>query len=888
MDGKFGGVGGTWQRYKLGQAQFTTWLKQTAEKVKNSKANENGEAEAQTKEDTPRGPSRREKKRAKANGETNNEVVVHWRELEGMADTIVENARPEDIPTTPINILRDVVGLRKRSARFFSRMSKESDDEKLRERNATHEHIIKVLERVLGKFESVLSRVKGTEPIRKSTGRMDVNDLNNMFEYLDIQASSEEAEEEEDASISDTESHISQASRRTKKSGKKGKKAGKGPKARNANVTTPRQPERAATSGPSWIDRFDWGIPEDKDDDEFDMYMMVYCFFEDFNAVRAHVCERWCDYYFDRSVPLDTLAVITNAAFELFQQMDNNVVYALRKIDRRIANYQFMMYFLFTEYGMEHIDYESYENLTEEEQDERMWKDEADWLAMPAYQSVEQILEFIPPGKVPMVKPSDRRPIKYGGTTVEELNDFKQRVISDLMYDVTILKAMKKNGQIDPILPAESELLLLFEGALETRQYSSAFIFALQLYVDIRYIMEDSVSDGFTQLQETAHHAKGVLDSHLDQAIGPRRDVKRMIKDRQHEVEVLMLNDILYEDKIRRYRLGGIEEETERFSLFKCDPVFAGLVDFRAKVAMSELGHEFTSRSLIVEAAAHVYYAARAAAATPEEVPRWPEMEKFLASYGDDSQFKQGILEDGGDPLAILGNYEKVARALSSADASSQGMSKIDGESFNQSVSIRQCLYQRYASHPANREVFMMYIQEIIGHRLHLDLEAFGSREHQKALMEAKKKEMGAVPLGYNRPIVKQNGSSSSSAAGNGVMQIDATVEEELRRRAMRAQITPIEMLQILEEAVTHQLEGLLALDYFKLYDESLALLRTVNQAFGSAFQERVGFTVGDNVLPDQLARVAVMLAEDVKETPRREETLATLVGVVKEALKEA
>lgn len=59
-----------------------------------------------------------------------------------MASNIVEHAKPDDIPSAPINILRDVIGLRKKSARFFCR-SADDDNESAREKDATHEHIIR-------------------------------------------------------------------------------------------------------------------------------------------------------------------------------------------------------------------------------------------------------------------------------------------------------------------------------------------------------------------------------------------------------------------------------------------------------------------------------------------------------------------------------------------------------------------------------------------------------------------------------------------------------------------------------------------------------------------------------------------------------------------------
>jgi len=135
--GKPNGMG-TWRRYKLGQAQFTSWLKQTAEKLGTRSKTEpdgptnghgNGEGDAASQQ------SRRQKKKAKAtplNLDAGNEKFVHWTQLEVLAQRVADNAQPEDVPDVALNILRDVVGLRKKSFSFFSRSTKDSKDEKVK------------------------------------------------------------------------------------------------------------------------------------------------------------------------------------------------------------------------------------------------------------------------------------------------------------------------------------------------------------------------------------------------------------------------------------------------------------------------------------------------------------------------------------------------------------------------------------------------------------------------------------------------------------------------------------------------------------------------------------------------------------------------------------
>lgn len=120
--------GGTWQRYKLGQTQFTQWLQQTADRLTTT-----------TTTNTTR-PTHSDKKAAKAG--VDHAVAVHWSQLEAMAEVVI--ARSHDaIPASILNILRDVIALRKKSFAFFSasRAAPSPDDDGVQQKNAAHAHI---------------------------------------------------------------------------------------------------------------------------------------------------------------------------------------------------------------------------------------------------------------------------------------------------------------------------------------------------------------------------------------------------------------------------------------------------------------------------------------------------------------------------------------------------------------------------------------------------------------------------------------------------------------------------------------------------------------------------------------------------------------------------
>ncbi|KAI8235343.1 hypothetical protein K4K57_004737 [Colletotrichum sp. SAR 10_99] len=341
----------TWQRYKLGQARVTDWLKQTASKFTPSPtppdASEGNGSSAGTRK--PKLDAASDK--------------VHWSELEHMAETIANNSKPEEIPWDPILTAdKDKTG-------------------KLKLSNQQHEHIIKVLEKVLSVLESAVSgvRPKQKEEPRRAGDRLDMKLLDNMFNFLQFQkpgkstktpkpkapeageVDPEQSESESDSEEEEEEAPKAKAPGRkpVKKAQKKGK-GGKGKKGKKASKPKGGAKKSGRGGDSDCVDRFSVGRdPDDVDNEDLDYYMLIYCFFEDFNTIRNHIAERRADYFYDKSVSLNTLAVITNAAAELFRSMERELLTILRENGlSKLGTYDAMMEMLFFEYGMEHVDYD--------------------------------------------------------------------------------------------------------------------------------------------------------------------------------------------------------------------------------------------------------------------------------------------------------------------------------------------------------------------------------------------------------------------------------------------------------------------------------------------------------------------------------------------------
>ncbi|KAK3386345.1 hypothetical protein B0T20DRAFT_111254 [Sordaria brevicollis] len=895
MESKDNRVGrGTWARYKLAQAQFTSWVKQTADKVVSRKQNgttttttTTTTAHANLVETTTPAPvkeSRRQKKaRAKATVttpladprlETNIESAksVHWTELELLALKIADNAKPEQIPDAAVNILRDVVNLRKKSFKFFSgAAAKRPEDKKLQESNQTHAHIINVLERILAKFEALTSaRRKDTKTEKHDEKNpMGLSDLINMFSHLEVQTppdadAAEDEQAEEPPSEDDRKSTRSKKSYKRKKSNKKPHK-----ERRSEAKSSPRPSTTGNNDETSWLDTFDWGLPsedEDDEDDEFDFYMMVYCFFEDFNTIRNYVQERWCDYWYDRSVHLNTLAVITNAAFELFHMLEWDLMKAL-KFHPELYAYSFMMDMLFIQVGIEHIDYDSYDGLSQEEHDERLWKDEADWLAFPSYCTILRTLKNVPPGKVPMLPPSARKKVVYGAHNMKTWQEFENAISFQMITEGSLLKALKKNMQVPPKLPAEPLLLQDWQESLKRHALTSSLIFSFHLWVDIRHIMEEAVINPFNEMQKTGQRVVDALSSHDPSTVTRDRAFKREYKERIQDTTEFLLEDFTYEDKLFRFRQMGIDEDPEEFFLLKNEPVWAGLLDFRARLVHSEMGHQFAAFTYVLEAASYLYHAARAA---DPNLPAWPNMERLNETYLDDSIFKSGFLGIK-DPITIIHNYQLAIKP----PAGWTGPPDLASRSgFAQSVKIRRTLYYRYGFAEEDYYSEISYMEHLAMHRLQLERRrgtprtlVGSTRESNDLLLEGVKKE--EEQSGVNGSADSSSLTTTTPTTG-GVYSVappklDEKTEEYLRRKAALSKLSPIEMLQLVDDSVQTLLEGLLQLDYLRLFDEATLFLEEVMDEYGEEMQKRVNYKGNEGQPPARLDKLPTYIGEDLK-----------------------
>lgn len=99
----------------------------------------------------------------------------------------------------------------------------------------------------------------------------------------------------------------------------------------------------------------------------------------------------------------------------------------------------------------------------------------------------------------------------------------------------------------------------------------------------------------------------------------------------------------------------------------------------------------------------------------------------------------------------------------------------------------------------------------------------------------------------------------------------------------MLAELSPLEVLKIVDEGVTLLLEGVLSLDYFKLWDESVALLRAVDAAYSPEHRGRVTDNVAE---PDCFAAIPMIITHELKRRAIVDPGGAGILGVLVQSVK--
>ncbi|KAK1831494.1 hypothetical protein QBC39DRAFT_92633 [Podospora conica] len=869
-------LGGSYRQYKIREHKFTSWLQEAAAKVN-----------PRPREDPRQGQG-------------------YTLRLERMAQVVADRSSIGEIPQDPINMLRDVVKLRKGCAEFYRAAAVKVKNGLLAKANATHNHMILVLEKVLGLLEAKVCRrpkspLSTTKPfpekiqVQQSANTLATESLGTMFANLEVFPVGHDTSEHSEGEVEPANPPW-----KTQTAGRPRKR-----KSKKCNAQQAKPP----TDDSEWDrDKHDKDTIEE---DEFDVYMVIYCLFEDFNKIRDHVLEKWCDsYYHDTTIKLSTLGAITNAAFEMFHRMQEELEHHPASASPN-TNFQSFTWIIGTLLASEMNEGESFVSIEESNYfpqlshrygkhgparlkvcvcatdrvsgEARQTIKECDFtedqnyrLALRPWALMRTFFKGRAIDDIPTLCP-DHGNWKFtylykcnDPTTTFDVDWFATQ---DFSQDLSLLRLLKTRGHLDYLLPAEPELNLDFQDAfrrLRRKGYpihdSVAFLFSLQLFVDIRRVLEDRVMTAFDLMNGEAHRVHAALVRHLNH-IQPdpthpghpdKQNLIRLITRRIYELNAYVLRDPIHHPD---------DEHTEsphRFHLLERDPVWAGLLYLRVGLVSAKLGREACEMPgglAIVEAGACLYAATVSVAGAAGLVPYWEEMEKWIG--GGRSHVKADTLHFWGESGAV--------RVL-------EDFQKANNKGFERPTHGRrglEVMWERYGETFRDGKRHLGYLEELV--ELPGGVKKTGSRDESSETESSEGDSWSNVSGGSDNVATGKSKADATPAAN----------PRSVETTGKGTQLSPIEMLEVLEKRLESGLDGELDVNYLGLFDLSVRMLKAlVKSKMGKKYGLRAAWTDKDDV--EGLVATLSPLTQAAKVPKQQRQVIHGMARIVLATLEDA
>lgn len=481
----------TYKAYKLRERKFTTWLKETAEKA-GYKSDDNDK---------------------RVPGPSFVPVAVRIGDMIKLAKAIVASEPEDPCPPSFRQALRDVISQRKEAAAFYKQRS--ATDENFAKNTEGHLYYIKVLENVAKTFDdassisssSKLSSTKSPSFTAPTTTEKETQ-LSNLFGLLETEFAAT-SEGEWELLEEDNESDRENLGR--KKSTTNKKKKGKGKFKKTSKGTAKAKDAHPIADMGMFDSHIEYEIEEE--DPEYMFWFLLYCFFKDFNEIRDYLQEKWCDYE-EGLLSLSAVSVVTNTAFDMFQKFERELLSFCPQEIPRTSAYETIAMYLFTEGGLAHVDYDEATRRGEVETDSgAAIYEEASWLCLPIFWCLKDWLKHAPPGKIPTNLNFVGTPIDYRPEMTDEKMKRDNRFLHEFLAECSIFKKLKQDGCR---IPAEDELTKGMIQMLITRKINVWLVFACQVYVDIRNILETQHDRAFLEFLMTGDRVKSTIDGQLE------------------------------------------------------------------------------------------------------------------------------------------------------------------------------------------------------------------------------------------------------------------------------------------------------------------------------------------------------------------------------------
>ncbi|KAH8805514.1 hypothetical protein F5884DRAFT_448221 [Xylogone sp. PMI_703] len=579
-------VSGSYARYKSGTRKIFDWLYRNAEKCGYTPVEKNEDIVA-AEESEPNGAKKAKKenkrKTTTKNGQRDISSSSHEpvalaymnfgvKEFIALAEAIAGSQNPKiAVPLWVTCLIKEVIKGRKKSARFFSQLPGDAWSTDFAESNATHQYFIEILESVLRILGGPGTGI--TPDFPKAENKDDAAaKAANLFELLEIEP--------------DT--------------------------------------EKTMTEPPDMHPLRKVVYKEDPSSEE--LVWLLYCFFEDFNVAREHIKDLWTGYKHGQ-LDLLPIAVATNAAFEIFQRSAQELLDELKLVIPDDLAEQFkgkeghiLQKFMYIraaqDRGLNHHD-----KICPDDPYNFHLFDIADWLCLPVYQILSSFLPVIQQSRIPICKPEFFGKLDLVEHALDPREKFNQdkivlleRLLPEFMFYSRLLDPRTKK----PVhVLGEDSLTKGVVQMVHTKEISIWLVLALQVQLDIHYMLLGTTSRPFIELTVAATRSVDTIQEFLDfskdtyLSAWPEMN-NEVLRHMIFEYKMWILQDFLHPIRQEYYKQAGMIMGKEKsFVLLKRHPVLCGMMLFQLRIQMQKLGVTVANAWGALPALLHLYNAAQ-------------------------------------------------------------------------------------------------------------------------------------------------------------------------------------------------------------------------------------------------------------------------------------
>lgn len=222
------------------------------------------------------------------------------------------------------------------------------------------------------------------------------------------------------------------------------------------------------------------------------------------------------------------------------------------------------------------------------------------------------------------------------------------------MAECTLLKGLKNLPDFHP--PVEDELTLGIIKMLATRRIPIWLVLACQMQCDIRYILEESVTNCHQQVLDMGDRVQDILGNYMEfveEIDGPLRPA---IETTYGEIACWVVEDFTEPERTKLHvQHGESKDDQEAFYYLRRSPILCGLMIFRFSLTMNELGLDNSNQWGATIAAAHLYNCIRH---SQPSFPQWLDMEALLLIHSPRRIFWRDNLPS--NPSQYARSYERA------------------------------------------------------------------------------------------------------------------------------------------------------------------------------------------------------------------------------------